>query len=56
MTGHSPWKTGFYLRRVNVRIVAGKVTMECAFIRVIFILFNNIPSVLNAHSHIPDVM
>ena len=34
MTGHSPWRAWFNLRRVNVRIVLGKVTMECEFFRV----------------------
>jgi hypothetical protein len=55
MTGHSLWRTGYNHRRVNVRTVVGKVTVEYAFVRVLlFIIFNIIPSVLYAHSYIPD--
>jgi len=40
-----------------VRIVVGKVTLECAFVRVlVFIPFNIIPSVLYAHSYTPNIM
>jgi hypothetical protein len=55
LTGHSPWRNGYSHRRVNVRIVVGKVTVEYAFVRVLlFMLFNIISSVLYAHSYIPD--
>ena len=55
MTDHSPWRTGFNLRRVNVRIVVGNVRMGYAFGRALFILLNIIPSVLNAYPYIPEV-
>jgi hypothetical protein len=57
MTGHPPWRTGYNHRRVNVKIVLGKVTLGNVFVCVLlFILFNIITSVLYAQSYIPEVM
>jgi len=57
MDGHSPWRPGLNLRKVNVRIVVGKVTLEYAFVRAfLFILSNIIPSVRTVHSYVPVVM
>jgi hypothetical protein len=38
-TGHLPWRTGYNHRRVNVNIVVGNVTLEYAFVRVVFLYF-----------------
>jgi len=39
MTDHSPWRAGYNQGRVNVSILVGKVTLDYAYVRVLFYNF-----------------
>ena len=55
--GHSPRRTGYNHRKVNLKIMVGKGTLRYAFVRVLLcVLLDIIPSLFNAHSYIPEVM